>query len=70
MWLKPDKLVNFWSEATWLDYAATALIVAPYFVITSLIGRGDWLRSISVDQKLAIYEPAPPLHQLLAGSTR
>jgi hypothetical protein len=64
---KLDKLVDFWSQATWLDYAATAALVAPYFLITTLTGRGDWLRSISADQRLTIYGTGATIVSIVGG---
>lgn len=60
-------VVDFWSEATWVDYAATALIVGAYFVATKLAHGGDWLRSISADQRLAVYGTGATIVSIVGG---
>ena len=61
------KLVDAWSQATWIDYVATAVVVAPYFTATALIGHGDWLRWISADQRLAIYGTGATIISIFGG---
>jgi hypothetical protein len=60
-------VVDYWSEATWTDYAATALIVTSYFVATKLAHGGDWLRSISADQRLAVYGTGATIVSIVGG---
>jgi hypothetical protein len=60
-------IVDFWSEATWTDYAATALIVTAYFGATKLAHGGDWLRSISADQRLAVYGTGATIVSIVGG---
>lgn len=62
-----SKTVDFWSEATWADYAATALMVGPYFAVTRIIHKGDWLRTISPDQKLAVYGTGATIVSIVGG---
>ena len=61
------KAVDFWSEATWIDYAVTALMVAPYFLATRLSHGGDWLRSISADQRLTVYGTGATIVSIVGG---
>jgi len=60
-------VVDYWSEQTWIDYVATALIVGPYFVATKLAHGGDWLRSISPDQTLAVYGTGATIVSIVGG---
>lgn len=60
-------VVDFWSEATWADYAATALMVAPYFAVTRFVHSGDWLRSVSSDQRLAVYGTGATIVSIVGG---
>jgi hypothetical protein len=62
-----SKIVDFWSEATWVDYAATALMVAPYFAITRIIHEGDWLRSIGSGQQLVVYGTGATIVSIVGG---
>lgn len=61
------KLINFWSEKTWIDYAATAIVVAPYFLITKLVGHGDWLRRVGVGQRLSVYGTGATIVSIIGG---
>lgn len=61
------RLVDFWSETTWTDYVATALIVAPYFIATKFAHGGDWLASISADQRLALYGTGATIVSIVGG---
>jgi hypothetical protein len=61
------KVIDFWSQATWVDYAATAVVVTPYFIITSIVGHGDWLRWISADQRLAVYGTGATIISIFGG---
>lgn len=61
------RVVDFWSEATWVDYVATTLMVTPYFLTTRLVHGGDWLRSISADQRLAVYGTGATIVSIVGG---
>ena len=62
-----NRLVDYWSDATWLDYVITGAMVVPYFLVTSLLGHGDWLRQISVDQRLAVYGTGATIISIVGG---
>jgi hypothetical protein len=61
------RLVDLWSEQTWMDYAATAIVVTPYFLVTKFVRHSDWLRSISADQRLAIYGTGATIISIIGG---
>ena len=60
-------VVDFWSEATWTDYAVTAVLVVSYFLATGLAHGGDWLRTISADQRLAVYGTGATVVSIVGG---
>jgi hypothetical protein len=62
-----ERTWNFWSENTWTDYVLTAAIIAPYFLATKLAHGGDWLRSISADQRLAVYGTGATIVSIVGG---
>jgi hypothetical protein len=60
-------VADFWSEATWVDYAVTAVLVAAYFGATKLAHGGDQLLSISADQRLAVYGTGATIVSIVGG---
>jgi hypothetical protein len=62
-----NRLTDYWSQATWLDYVATGAMVIPYFLVTKLLGHGDWLRWLSADQRLAIYGTGATIISIIGG---
>lgn len=63
----PGRAVDYWSEATWLDYVVTALLVAPYFMVTKIIHSADWLQAIGPDQRLAVYGTGATIVSIVGG---
>jgi hypothetical protein len=62
-----SSLLDWWSEATWIDYVLTAAIVGIHILVITKTGHGDWLKWISSGQRVTIYGTGATIVSIIGG---
>ncbi len=67
MWSRLSSLVDWWSEAAWVGYGLTAVVVGVHLLVVTDTGHGDWLGWLASSQRLTVYGTGATVISIVGG---
>jgi hypothetical protein len=67
VWSRLSSLVDWWSEAAWIDYALAAVAVGGHVLVVREAHHGDWLRWSTSSQRLNVYGTGATVISIVGG---